>query len=143
MVEMTIPSIVDDTLAPPGHHVMNMFVQYVPYRLFGGVPWSESRKEQYFRGHVLEAVRPYIRNIDDVLIDAQVLSPVDLYRDLRLTGGNIFHGALTPGQMYCFRHPYRTPIQNLWLCGAGTHPGGGVMGACGHNAAQNIIQSLA
>lgn len=143
MVEMTIPSLVDNTLAPPGHHVMNLFVQYVPYQLRGKEEWTEQRKDWYFRKNVLEAMRPYVRNIDEVLIGAQILSPADLYRDLRLTGGNIFHGALTLRQMYCFRHPYRTPIPNLWLCGAGTHPGGGVMGACGHNAARDIIASLA
>ncbi len=143
LVEITIPSIVDNTLAPPGHHVMNLFVQYVPYQIRGEGAWSNERKERYFRENILGAVRPYIRNIDEVLLDAQVISPADLYRDLRLTGGNIFHGALTPQQMYCFRHPYRTPIKHLWLCGAGTHPGGGVMGACGHNAAYNIIRSLA
>lgn len=141
MMEITLPSLVDDTLAPQGHHVMGMFVQYAPYHLKEG-EWSSARKEQYFRENVLGTLREYVSNIDDILVDAQVFSPVDLYRELRLTGGNIFHGALTPSQLYCFRHVYRTPIQGLWLCGAGTHPGGGVMGACGHNAARDIIKSL-
>lgn len=142
MMEITIPSLVDETLAPLGHHVMGIFVQYAPYHLREG-EWTDERKRQYFAKNVLGALRPYVSNIDEILIGAQVLSPVDLYRELRLTGGNIFHGALTPSQLYCFRHPYRTPIPNLWLCGAGTHPGGGVMGACGHNAAHEIIRSLA
>lgn len=143
MVEMTIPSILDDTLAPPGHHVMNLFVQYAPYRLRDGGAWDSGRKERYFEERILGAIRPFVRNIDDVLLGAEILAPPDLYREFRLTGGNIFHGALTPRQLYCFRHPYRTPVRNLWLCGAGTHPGGGVMGACGHNAAREIIRSLA
>lgn len=142
MMEITLPSIVDNTLAPAGHHVMGMFVQYAPYHLREG-EWDEERKGRYLRENILGTLRDYVSNIDDVLIDAQVFSPMDLYRELRLTGGNIFHGALTPSQLYCFRHAYRTPIQGLWLCGAGTHPGGGVMGACGHNAARDIIKSFA
>jgi phytoene dehydrogenase-like protein len=141
LIEMTIPSIVDDTLAPPGHHVMSMFVQYTPYHPQDG-EWNFERKDRYFREKILGAVRPYVSNIDEVIMGVQLLAPPDLYREFRLTGGNIFHGALSPGQLYCFRHPYRTPVKNLWLCGAGTHPGGGVMGACGHNAAYNIIKSL-
>ncbi|MCR4334060.1 MAG: NAD(P)/FAD-dependent oxidoreductase [Patescibacteria group bacterium] len=138
MVEMTIPSIVDNMLAPQGHHVMNLFVQYVPDHPRRGGEWTAKRKDRYFRENILSVVRPFVRNIDDILIGAQVLSPQDMYRDLRLTGGNIFHGAFKIG----LRHPYRTPIPELWLCGAGTHPGGGVMGACGHNAARDIAQSL-
>ena len=142
-MEITLPSLVDNTLAPAGHHVMGMFVQYVPYHLRDGGVWDDQRKERYFWKNILGAVRPFVSNIDDVLIDAQILSPVDLYEQFRLTGGNIFHGTLTPRQLYCFRHPYRTPVKNLWLCGAGTHPGGGVIGACGHNAARDINKSLA
>jgi phytoene dehydrogenase-like protein len=142
MVEMTIPSIVDNTLAPPGYHVMNMLVQFVPYHPNGG-EWDNDRKQKYFEQNILAVVRSFVSNIDDIFIGAEVLSPADMERDIRLTGGNIFHGAMTPDRLFCFRHPYRTPVKNLWLCGAGTHPGGGVTGACGHNAAHEIIRSLA
>ena len=141
LIEMTIPSIVDDTLAPVGHHVMSMFVQYTPYYPKSG-EWTPERKERYFRENILGAIRPFVTNIDEMIIDAQILAPPDLYEQFRLTGGNIFHGGMKLSQMYFLRHLYRTPKKGLYLCGAGTHPGGGVMGACGHNAAREINHDL-
>lgn len=141
MIEMTIPSIIDDSLAPAGHHVIGMFVQYVPYHPKDGA-WTEDRKKRYFEENILGVLREYISNIDEIVVGAQILAPPDLYQQFRLTGGNIFHGAMKLSQMYWNRYQYQTPVPGLWLCGAGTHPGGGVMGACGHNAAREILKSL-
>ncbi len=141
MIEMTIPSIIDDSLAPYGHHVIGMFVQYVPYLPKDG-EWTEDRKRRYLHENIFNVMRQYISNIDDIFIDAQILAPPDIYRLNRMTGGNIFHGAMKLSQMYWNRYSYQTPMSGVWLCGAGTHPGGGVMGACGHNAAREILKSL-
>jgi phytoene dehydrogenase-like protein len=142
IIEMTIPSLVDDTLAPPGHHVMSMFVQYTPYHPKDG-EWTKDRKERYFQENILEAVRPFSPDFRDLIIGAQILAPPDLFEQFRLTGGNIFHSTMKFSQMHFNRYPYRTPKKGLYMCGAGTHPGGGVMGACGHNAAREILTDLA
>jgi phytoene dehydrogenase-like protein len=121
---------------------MSMFVQYAPYRLAEGT-WDE-RKEAFADRcvEVLEAFAPGFRRS---VIARQVLSPLDLERRFGLTGGNIFQGSMIPSQLLFLRPlpgyaDYRTPVRDLWMCGAATHPGGGVMGACGYNAAREILR---
>lgn len=145
ILEITIPSVLDKTLAPSGHHVMNIFVQYTPYHLKEG-SWDDL-KERYFEKNILGMLRKYVENIDDIITGVQILSPLDLERDFSLSEGNIFHGAMTLRQLFSFRPlpgyaNYRTPVNGLYLCGAGTHPGGGIIGACGLNAAREIIKDL-
>ncbi|MCS7167218.1 MAG: NAD(P)/FAD-dependent oxidoreductase [Gemmatales bacterium] len=142
ILEITVPSTVDATIAPPGQHLMSIFVQYAPYHLRAG-HWDEWKER--FADRCLEIVAQYAPNVPRAVLHRQVLSPLDLEREFRLTGGNIFHGAMTLSQLFCFRPVpgyanYRTPIRGLYLCGAGTHPGGGVMGACGYNAAREILR---
>lgn len=144
ILECTIPSVVDPSLAPPGRHVMQLFVQYAPYRLREG-SWDE-RKER-FADRCLEVLERYAPGVTRSVIAREVLSPVDLERRFGLTGGNIFQGAMTPGQLLFLRPfpgwaGYRTPVRGLYLCGAATHPGGGVMGACGYNAAREILRDV-
>jgi phytoene dehydrogenase-like protein len=144
MLECTIPSVVDPTVAPPGQHLMSLFVQYAPYALRDG-DW-DGMKEQ-FADRCFDVLADYAPNFKRAVIDRQVLSPLDLERRFGLTGGNIFQGAMTTSQLF-FRRPlpgyadYRTPIGGLYLCGAAAHPGGGVMGACGYNAAREILRDL-
>jgi len=147
MIEITIPSAVDPTLAPNGCHVMNIFVQYTPYAL-SHEKWTEETKNDYFKNHILGVMRNFIENIDNIILGRQIISPADLENDFSLTGGNIFHGAMNMGQLFHLRPVrgfanYRTPIQGLYLCGAGTHPGGGVIGANGLNASKEIINQHA
>lgn len=142
ILEITVPSTVDATIAPPGQHVMSIFVQYAPYRL-RDANWDEIKEA--FADRCLELVGQYAPNLPRAVLHRQVLSPLDLEREFRLTGGNIFQGAMTLPQLFCFRPVpgyanYRTPIRGLYLCGAATHPGGGVMGACGYNAAREILR---
>jgi len=142
VLECTLASAVDDTVAPPGRHVMSMFVQYAPYTLREGT-WDDLKEK--FADRCFDVLERYAPNIKRAVIDRQVLSPLDLERRFGLTGGNIFHGAMTPNQLFFLRPApgyanYRTPIRGLYLCGAATHPGGGVMGACGYNAAREILR---
>jgi phytoene dehydrogenase-like protein len=144
MLELTIPSVLDDTLAPPGHHVMNIFAQFVPY----GSCAHEETKQLYFHQCVLPVLRTYITNIDAILEGVQILSPTDLEREFGLTRGNIFHGGLGLRQLFACRPifgmaDYRTPIKGFYLCGSGTHPGGGVSGAPGYNASREILADIA
>jgi phytoene dehydrogenase-like protein len=141
LLEITIPTAYDDSIAPPGKHLMGIFAQYAPYRLCEG-DWDQ-RKEQ-FADHCLDILAEYAPNIRQIIVHRQVISPLDLERQYALTGGNIFHGDLTVDQLFCMRPlagwaQYRTPIPGLYLCGSGTHPGGGVMGAPGHNAAHQVL----
>lgn len=142
MLECTLPSAVDSTLAPPGKHVMSIFAQYAPAKLAEGT-WDSVRES--FADTCLRTLAQYAPNIERAVIARKVLTPLDLERRFGLTGGNIFQGAMTPRQLF-FRRPvpgyadYRTPIAGLYLCGAATHPGGGVMGACGYNAAREILR---
>ena len=137
ILEATIPSAVDNTLAPAGQHVMSLFVQYVPYKkqASGDADWHELL---YRRS--MAVLSRYAPGIEDSIIDKQVLLPTDLEQIYGLTGGNIFQGAMPLHQLGPFRTPYQTPIQGLYLCGAATHPGGGVMGACGKNAAEVMLR---
>jgi phytoene dehydrogenase-like protein len=142
VIEMTIPSAVDESLAPAGCHVASLFVQYAPYRLAHGT-WDE-RKESFADRCVAEINR-LVPNFADSILHRQVLSPLDLERTFGLTGGNIFQGAMAPHQLFNLRPvpgwgDYRTPVSGLYLCGAATHPGGGVMGACGRNAARELVR---
>jgi phytoene dehydrogenase-like protein len=142
MLECTIPTCYDDSLAPPGKHLMNIFVQYAPYRLREG-DWRQEKER--FADRVLDILAEYAPNLRNAVIHRNVLSPADLETEFGLTGGNIFHGEMSLDQLFFLRPvpgwaQYRTPVRNLYLCGSGTHPGGGVMGAPGHNAAREILK---
>ena len=141
VLECTIPSVVDPTIAPPGTHLMSMFVQYAPYELRDG-SWDD--RGEAFADRCFDLLDEYAPNFSRAVIDRQVLTPLDLERVFNLTGGNIFQGAMTPGQLFAFRPVpgyarYRTPLRGLYLCGAAAHPGGGVMGTPGFNAAREIL----
>jgi phytoene dehydrogenase-like protein len=144
VVECTIPSSVDPSLAPPGKHVMSMFCQYAPYTLRDG-GWDAERKNA-FADRCFDIVERYAPGFKNRVIDRQILTPVDLERTFNLTGGNIFQGAMGLNKLFMFRPApgfagYKTPVKNLWLCGAAAHPGGGVMGAPGWNAAREMLKA--
>ena len=142
-VDCVLASNVDDTLAPEGRHMLTCFVQYLPYRLRGG-DWEDERETLGDR--VTELIGRYAPNVPGSVIARCVLTPPDLERRFGITEGNIFHGDISLEQMF-FMRPlprwahYRTPVDGLYLCGAGTHPGGGVTGAPGYNAAHAIMRS--
>jgi len=142
MIEMTIPTICDDSIAPPGKHIMGIFLQYTPYDLRES-NWH-AIKESY-ADRVMDLIEEYAPGFRSLVRERQVLSPLDMEEIYGLTGGNIFHGEMNPGQLFFMRPvpgwaKYRTPIRGLYLCGSGTHPGGGVMGAPGFNAAREILR---
>jgi phytoene dehydrogenase-like protein len=142
LIEMTIPTMYDASLAPAGHHIMGIFLQYAPYTLKGS-DWDTERDS--YTERVIDVIEEYCPNIRDIIVDRQTLTPLDLERRFGLTGGNIFHGEMSLDQMFVLRPlagwaRYRTPIKGLYLCGSGAHPGGGVMGAPGHNAAREILK---
>ena len=142
ILECTIPSVVDPSVAPPGRHLMSMFIQYAPYKL-KGVTWDELREP--FADRCFDLLNEYAPNFKRSVLARQVLTPLDLERTFNLTGGNIFQGAMPLHQLFAFRPApgyadYRTPIRGLYLCGAAAHPGGGVMGAAGANAARAILK---
>jgi phytoene dehydrogenase-like protein len=142
LLELTIPTAYDASLAPDGKHVMSIFAQYAPYRLRDG-EWSDARR-QAFVDRCIDLLAQYAPNIRSAIEGVHALSPFDLEREYALTGGNIFHGDLGLDQLFALRPVagwarYATPIDNLFLCGSGTHPGGGVTGAPGHNAAKQIL----
>lgn len=141
ILECTIPSVVDPTVAPPGRHLMSLFVQYAPYTLRGG-DWDTLREP--FADRCFDLLDEYAPNFKRSVLARQVLTPLDLERTFNLTGGNIFQGAMSLHQLFAFRPVpgfagYRMPIGGLFLCGAAAHPGGGVIGAAGMNAAQVIL----
>jgi phytoene dehydrogenase-like protein len=172
ILEMTMATSVDRTIAPPGKHLLSIFVQYAPYKLSpdavdltGGQPpappgvdiasvstppaepgaatW-DAMKEQ-FADRCIDVLAEYAPNVPAAIEHRQVLSPVDLERTFGITGGNIMQGAMSAHQLFCFRPvagwaDHRTPIRGLYLCGAASHPGGGVLGACGKNAAEEILR---
>ena len=142
-IDIVIPSLTDPSVAPPGQHVMSCFVQYAPYHLKER-NWDDEREA--FGDAVVDTIAEYAPNLKDVILHRQVLTPLDLEREFGLTEGNIFHGELTREQLFFLRPVpgwarYRTPIKNLYLCGSGTHPGGGVMGAPGRNAARAMLRN--
>lgn len=143
VIEMLIPSTVDDSLAPRGAHVASLFCQHFSPRLAGGRSWDEEKETA--ADVVVDTVNRYAPNFRASIVARQVLSPQDLEREFGLTGGDIFHGALTLDQLFSARPVlgygnYRTPIGGLYLCGSGAHPGGGVSGIPGHNAAREILR---
>jgi len=142
VLECTIPSVLDPTVAPPGRHLMSIFVQYAPYTL-RGTTWEAMREP--FADRCFALLDEYAPNFSRSVLARQVLAPPDLERVFGLTGGNIFQGAMTPSQLFALRPlpgwaSYRTPVRGLYLCGAAAHPGGGVMGAPGRNAAREILR---
>jgi phytoene dehydrogenase-like protein len=144
ILEMTMASAVDSTIAPPGKHILSMFVQYAPYKLAEG-NWDDIKEK--FADRCVETLAEYAPNVPNAIEHRQVLSPLDLERTYGITGGNIMQGAMSAHQLYCFRPvagwaDHRTPIRGLYLCGAASHPGGGVLGACGKNAAAEMLRDL-
>jgi len=141
-VDCVVSSNADDSLAPAGKHILTCFVQYVPYRLREG-NWDDKR--ELLGDRVVRKIAEYAPNVPNAMIARQVLTPLDLERTYGLTEGNIFHGDLRLEQLFFMRPipgwaQYRTPIDGLYLCGAGAHPGGGVTGAPGRNAAQQVLR---
>jgi phytoene dehydrogenase-like protein len=139
-MDIVIPSMIDPGMAPPGRHVMSIFVQYAPYHLNGG--WTDARREA-FGDTVVKTLARYAPDIESLILHRQVLSPADVERITGLSEGNIFQGELALHQLFFLRPApqwakYRTPIRGYWQCGAGTHPGGGIMGASGRLAALEI-----
>jgi phytoene dehydrogenase-like protein len=144
VIEAVIQSTHDDTLAPKGKHTMTLGVQQLPFEL-AGTDWDTIRDE--WADRVLEVLFRYAPNLRGHILERVIITPKDLERDYGLTGGNIFHGAMFFDQLFNNRptpelSDYRTTVGNYYLCGSGTHPGGGVMGANGHNAAQVVIADL-
>ncbi len=145
IVEMLIPSTLDDSLAPKGAHVASLFCQHVAPELPNGRSWDDARET--VAALMIETVNAFAPNFKASVVGRQVLSPLDLERRFGLVGGDIFHGALALDQMFSARPVlghgnYRAPVPGLYMCGSGTHPGGGVTGAPGHNAAREIIRDL-
>jgi len=143
-VEACIHSVLDPSCAPPGRHIMSCFVQYGTRHLKAGT-WS-GLKETVAERVVAEIAR-YAPNFPAAIVARHVYTPEDLETIFGLTGGNIYHGAMTPDQLFSFRPSagfadYRTPVRNLYMCGSGTHPGGGVWGAAGWNAAHRILRDI-
>jgi len=141
-LDIVIPSTIDPTMAPPGKHVMSIFVQYAPYRLKEG-SWPELREK--FGDTVIDTLAEYAPNMKNIILHRQVVTPWDLEQEYGLTEGNIFHGELSLDQLFFMRPVpgwarYRTPVAGLYLCAAGTHPGGGVMGASGRLAALELLK---
>jgi phytoene dehydrogenase-like protein len=141
-IDMVIPSLTDPSVAPPGKHVLSCFVQYAPYKLASGT-WDEQREA--FGDAVIETLSEYAPNIKKIIVGRQVLTPLDLEREFGLTQGNIFQGELSLEQLFFLRPVpgwayYKTPVENLYMCGSATHPGGGIMGAPGRIASQVILK---
>jgi phytoene dehydrogenase-like protein len=142
VVELLIPSTLDDSLAPPGQHVASLFCQHVAPELPEGRSWDDHREE--VADLMIATVDRYAPGFASMVLGRQILSPLDLERQFGLLGGDIFHGALTLNQLFSARPmlghaDYRSPVKGLYHCGSGSHPGGGVTGAPGHNAAQTIL----
>jgi phytoene dehydrogenase-like protein len=145
MLEMTVPTMYDPSLAPEGRHIMGIFLQYAPYTLKDAT-WDQLREP--FAQRVLDIIEDYAPGFQGHVLEKQVLTPLDLERRFGIAGGNIFHGEMSLDQMFAMRPVagcarYQTPVRGLYLCGSGTHPGGGVMGAPGHNAAMAMLKAHA
>jgi phytoene dehydrogenase-like protein len=142
-LEVAIPSLTDPTLAPESKHVMSIYMQYAPYKLKGS--WEEQRES--LGQTVIQTLAQYAPNLPELILARQIITPLDLEEKYGLTGGQIFHGELALDQFFTMRPlldwaRYRTPIQNLYLCGSGTHPGAGLTGGSGANAAREILKAL-
>ena len=143
MIDCVIPTTKDPALAPDGMHIMSCFVQYVPYRTADG-PWDDAKRDALAKA-VIDTIAGYAPNVAGAVVHSQVLTPCDLEQRFGLIGGNIFHGEISPDQLFSLRPSplaagYRTPLRGLYLCGSGTHPGGGVMAIPGRNAARVILR---
>ncbi|KFP32277.1 Pyridine nucleotide-disulfide oxidoreductase domain-containing protein 2, partial [Colius striatus] len=146
MIELCIPSVLDPGLAPRGCHVVSLFTQYTPSVLAVGRPWDEQARDAY-ADTVFDCIEAYAPGFKASVVGRDILTPPDLERIFGLPGGNIFHGGMSLDQLY-FARPapsysgYHSPIPGLYLCGSGAHPGGGVMGAAGRNAAQVALKDF-
>jgi phytoene dehydrogenase-like protein len=143
-LEITFPSFTDPSLAPEGKHVMSIYMQYAPYELRNAT-WESQRTP--LCDTVVKTLTQYAPDLTDKILHHQIITPADLEETYGLTGGHIFHGELALDQVFTMRPfldwaRYRTPIDNLYLCGSGTHPGTGLTGACGANAAREILKDL-
>ncbi|MBA2525369.1 MAG: NAD(P)/FAD-dependent oxidoreductase [Pyrinomonadaceae bacterium] len=143
-MDITIPSLTDSSLAPPGAHVMSVHAQFAPYKLKTG-DWNSRREE--FGDTVINCLTEYAPNLKELIVNRQIITPLDLEQIYGLSGGHMMHGEQTLDQFFAFRPligwaQYRTPINGLYLCSAGTHPGGGVTGGPGANAAREIIKDF-
>ena len=143
-IEAVIPTVYDDSIAPAGKHILSAFCQFGPYDLKQG-HWDTEKEK--FADRVTEILTRHAPNFKGAVLHRQVLSPLDLEREFGLTHGNIFQGDMTLDQLFFMRPvpgwaDYRTPVRGLYMCGACTHPGGGVMGAAGHNAAREILRDV-
>jgi phytoene dehydrogenase-like protein len=144
-IDMVIPTLTDPSVAPPGKHIMSCFVQYAPYKLRPGLDWDDQKEA--FGDNVINTIAEYAPNIKDIILNRQVVTPLDLERDFGLSEGNIFQGELSLEQLFFLRPvpgwaQFRTPIKNLYMCGSATHPGGGIMGAPGRLAALEILKDF-
>ncbi len=144
ILEMTLPTSVDTTIAPEGKHIMSVFIQFAPYKL-RDASWDDIGDR--FADRCVEVIGEYAPNVPGAILHRQFLSPLDLERVYGITGGNIMQGAMVPHQLFSMRPvagwaDHRTPVKGLYLCGAASHPGGGVMGACGKNAAAEILRDF-
>ena len=145
MIEVYLQTATDSSLTPPGRHILSLFVQYFPYNLAPGLDLDTEREK--FADRVIAILARYAPNMPGSILHRQVLTPRDLEARFGLTGGHIFHGEHALDQLFAFRPllgwaRYRTPIGGLYLCGSGTHPGGGIAGAAGANASREIIRDL-
>ncbi|MGB7150987.1 MAG: amine oxidase, partial [Terriglobales bacterium] len=143
-IEMTFPSLSDPSLAPPGQHVMSIYMQYAPYKLRDG-DWESQRTA--LGETVVKTIAQYAPNLPQMILRHQIITPKDLEDTYGLTGGHIFHGELALDQFFTMRPlldwaRYHTPIERLFLCGNGTHPGTGLTGGSGANAARVIVKAL-
>lgn len=144
-LEVLVPSLVDPSLAPPGRHVMSVYAQFAPYRLANGNDWNARRGA--LGDVVVRTLERYAPGLTAAIEHRQVVTPLDLEQEFALTGGHVFHGEPALDQLFTMRPllgwaQYRTPIDGLYLCGAGTHPGGGITGGAGQNAAREILRDL-
>ena len=143
-LDIVIPSMLDDSLAPAGQHLMSINMQYAPYEL-QGADWGSQK--DLLGDLVVKTLSNYVQNLEDIILHRQIITPLDLENEYGLTEGSIYHGQMGLDQIL-FMRPiagfgrYQSPIDNLFLCGAGTHPGGGVTGAPGYNAARQVLKSI-
>jgi phytoene dehydrogenase-like protein len=146
-LDVVIPSVLDPSLAPSGQHLMSITMQYAPYHLRQGSNGWEGQQRKALVDTIIDTLAQYAPNLKDLIRHCQIITPLDWERNYGLTEGNIYHGEMTLDQLLFMRPvagygQYRTPIARLYLCGAGTHPGGGVTGAPGYNAAREILRDL-
>jgi len=145
-VDMLIPTQIDPTMAPPGKHYMSVFVQYAPPNLADGEAWDGSNRDAFAKT-VIDQIAEYSPDFEDLIVHVEARTPQDIENEVGLTEGNIFQGELTFDQLM-FNRPvpgyaqYRGPVDGLYMCGSSTHPGGGVMGAPGANAAREVMRDL-